>query len=312
MYSFMNRNNKQKVSTKYLIGASLSLFLLSQETRSISPEADTALKEMVATFEKNVQDDKYADLKYSKKTALDALATVKDSIQAYKDAIDDATTTSPDKIGKILPIVPWNKELIWDKTGEYILMAYWTSQDTLNKVFTPALTENIKQNRPVKFKLLEPLPKSVMKEATLAQKAKKALETGEWDADLETFLTAAGQVQKFIGSWINQNGLFVDENNFEQDRIRLNMRLLQYLGMPSSWKYLCTYRYFITIWVKPEDIFRPCPDTEVSDDVCHLDYFDPKNMETLSPIQQSIMGKRKERGQYTLASKISYENNFYK
>ncbi|MCB0431009.1 MAG: hypothetical protein H6585_08925 [Flavobacteriales bacterium] len=41
-------------------------------------------------------------------------------------------------------------------------------------------------------------------------------------------------------------------------------RLKQLLGLPPN----ATYSYFVEFWVKPEDLFRPCPDPEVNDSVC--------------------------------------------
>ena len=45
-----------------------------------------------------------------------------------------------------------------------------------------------------------------------------------------------------------------------------NLRLKQLLGLPPT----ASYNYFIEFWVKPEDLFRPCPDNEVNDKQCNL------------------------------------------
>lgn len=45
-------------------------------------------------------------------------------------------------------------------------------------------------------------------------------------------------------------------------------RLKQLLGLPPN----AEYAYIVEFWVKPEDLFRPCPDREVSDNVCGLDF----------------------------------------
>ncbi|MEM9024068.1 MAG: hypothetical protein AAGB22_10020, partial [Bacteroidota bacterium] len=40
-----------------------------------------------------------------------------------------------------------------------------------------------------------------------------------------------------------------------------NMRLLQLLGLPPT----AVYKGFVTFWVKPSDLARPCPDPEITD-----------------------------------------------
>ena len=45
-----------------------------------------------------------------------------------------------------------------------------------------------------------------------------------------------------------------------------NVRLKQLLGLPPN----AVYSYFVEFWVKPSDLFRPCPDKEVTDKVCDL------------------------------------------
>jgi len=48
--------------------------------------------------------------------------------------------------------------------------------------------------------------------------------------------------------------------------IDTNLRLLQLLGLPPVAKY----SYFVEIWVRPQDLFRPCPDKEITDCECNL------------------------------------------
>lgn len=45
-----------------------------------------------------------------------------------------------------------------------------------------------------------------------------------------------------------------------------NLRLIQLLGLPPG----STYSYFVEIWVRPQDLFRPCPDKEITDSKCDL------------------------------------------
>ncbi len=44
----------------------------------------------------------------------------------------------------------------------------------------------------------------------------------------------------------------------------INYRLIQLLGLPPN----AVYTYFVEFWVKPQDIFRPCPDKEINDNSC--------------------------------------------
>lgn len=53
----------------------------------------------------------------------------------------------------------------------------------------------------------------------------------------------------------------------------VDMRLKQLLGLPPN----ATYSYFVEFWVKPEDLFRPCPDKEITDNACELCF--PKDTE---------------------------------
>lgn len=41
-------------------------------------------------------------------------------------------------------------------------------------------------------------------------------------------------------------------------------RLIQLLGLPPN----SVYSYFVEFWVKPVDLFRPCPDKEITDTKC--------------------------------------------
>ncbi len=50
------------------------------------------------------------------------------------------------------------------------------------------------------------------------------------------------------------------------DKKHINMRLKQLLGLPPA----AEYKYFITFWVRAQDMFRPCPDNELTDNACGL------------------------------------------
>ncbi|WP_020538947.1 hypothetical protein [Lewinella cohaerens] len=46
----------------------------------------------------------------------------------------------------------------------------------------------------------------------------------------------------------------------------LDLRLKQLLGLPPDTKK----QYFVEFWVQPKDLFRPCPDPEITDGSCDL------------------------------------------
>ncbi len=45
-----------------------------------------------------------------------------------------------------------------------------------------------------------------------------------------------------------------------------DQRLIQLLGLPPK----SVYSYFVEFWVKPSDLFRPCPDKEITDRTCDI------------------------------------------
>jgi hypothetical protein len=46
----------------------------------------------------------------------------------------------------------------------------------------------------------------------------------------------------------------------------IHLRLKQLLGLPPT----AQNKLFIELWVRPQDLFRPCPDKEVNDNSCNL------------------------------------------
>ncbi|TAF31516.1 MAG: hypothetical protein EAZ57_11400 [Cytophagales bacterium] len=66
------------------------------------------------------------------------------------------------------------------------------------------------------------------------------------------WVTAAPQLQQ----WVNKT-------RFEEDT---KLRLEQLLGLPPNGNK----KFFIEFWVQPKDLFRPCPDSEITDNACAL------------------------------------------
>tara|TARA_B100000809_G_C14955404_1_gene465391 strand:+ start:58 stop:807 length:750 start_codon:yes stop_codon:yes gene_type:complete len=52
----------------------------------------------------------------------------------------------------------------------------------------------------------------------------------------------------------------------KENVIDVDLRLKQLLGLPQN----STYSYFVEFWVKPKDLFRPCPDNGIKDHHCDL------------------------------------------
>lgn len=74
----------------------------------------------------------------------------------------------------------------------------------------------------------------------------------------DVFVTAAPQVQELC------KGLTLDDT----DRVA---RINEYLGLPPA-TASDNSRQFAEIWVKPTDMFRPCPDAEIDDTTCGLQF----------------------------------------
>jgi len=65
------------------------------------------------------------------------------------------------------------------------------------------------------------------------------------------------------------------KNRMNQTKVTdMNLRLKELLGLPPN----SVYSYFVEFWVKPEDLFRPCPDKEITDNRCNLCF--PENSDS--------------------------------
>lgn len=57
-------------------------------------------------------------------------------------------------------------------------------------------------------------------------------------------------------------------NTFNTADQNIKHRLNQLLGLPPN----PSDKFFVEFWVKPSDLFRPCPDQEVTDNTCELNF----------------------------------------
>jgi hypothetical protein len=77
------------------------------------------------------------------------------------------------------------------------------------------------------------------------------------DEDNVTWVTVVPEVQGFCRDYLN----------LSRDAEAVSLRLKQYLGLNPTWQY----DVFVEMWVRPDDVFRPCPDPEITDSVCKLE-----------------------------------------
>jgi hypothetical protein len=54
------------------------------------------------------------------------------------------------------------------------------------------------------------------------------------------------------------------------EKEKVDGRLKQLFGLPPNPKN--SYNYFVEFWVRPDDLFRPCPDSEITDNACNIGY----------------------------------------
>ena len=73
-----------------------------------------------------------------------------------------------------------------------------------------------------------------------------------------TWVSTAPEVQAFCQNYQQSHQTATKED--------LDLRLKQYLGLRSDWQY----DVFVEMWVSPDDLFRPCPDTETTDTSCSI------------------------------------------
>lgn len=95
----------------------------------------------------------------------------------------------------------------------------------------------------------------------------------------EIWVTAVPQVQNFC-----------QDLNLSPDN--LTLRLEQYLGLPAN----NGKTKFVEMWVKPADMFRPCPDPEIDDSQCNLEFAVTVNPEHKQWIENLISSSYNENG----------------
>ena len=67
----------------------------------------------------------------------------------------------------------------------------------------------------------------------------------------------------------------------------VNLRLVQLLGLPPN----AQYSYFVEFWVRPVDLFRPCPDKEIADGRCNLCFPEGTDSEHIKWINENRISR---------------------
>jgi len=158
------------------------------------------------------------------------------SLQAqYSSAVTDARTAEPAEISRYLtPITTDNPNLIWENgvVGSRLLVVTWLG------------------DAGEYYKCGDPNGCS----GNTACVEGGECPTYKWD----TWVTVVPEIKNFFGAAIPQP-----------------LRIAQLLGLPPTAATAGDpneYKYMLELWVSPQDLFRPCPDTEISDTTCETSF----------------------------------------
>ncbi len=174
----------------------------------------------------------------------------KNEIAGYKDklslALQDIEKANPDEISYALtPIVPWNKDLIWNKDKSRVLMVSWVPEWVINSHY----------------------PKEI-KDSTSYKKF------GIWKEGNDPVKIIADNLGLIWVAPVHEVRSFVTHyEQIKQPKLPLWLRITQLYGLRDIEEDSARKRYFVEMWVKLEDLVRPCPDTDILDKECTLDEF---------------------------------------
>ena len=163
-------------------------------------------------------------------------APVPAGLQAlYSSAIADARTASPEEISqKLTPITNQNPKLIWENgvVGSRLLVVTWLGD--AGKYYECSDSLGCAGNT-------------------------TCIEGGECPTyGFDSWVTVAPEMKNFFGMAQPEP-----------------LRIAQLLGLPpqsATEGDPHQYKYMLELWVSPKDLFRPCPDTEISDTTCETSF----------------------------------------
>jgi hypothetical protein len=81
-----------------------------------------------------------------------------------------------------------------------------------------------------------------------------------------------GECAYGFDTWVS---VVPEMKNFFKSTTPSLLRVVQLLGLPPSYATVGGPRqakYVMELWANPKDLFRPCPDSEISDTACETDY----------------------------------------
>lgn len=139
---------------------------------------------------------------------------------------------------QLLKIDKSNTEIVWNKNKDAVLMVSVIPDHIVQKLYaSKKAEENI--NRWFKTPRL----------ITTSSGEKKNLPTMCW-------VTAVPQLKKFMQGKVADKGWFKKPGREFVDKVKLVDRTRAFLGLPPS--ILDHDAKFVEMWVRPEDLFRPC------------------------------------------------------
>jgi hypothetical protein len=153
----------------------------------------------------------------------------------YSSAVADTRTVTPTEISRTLtPITNENPDLIWENgvAGSRLLVVTWLG------------------NPGIKYKCIDPGGCSGNFDCK---------EGGECpNYSFDSWVTVAPELKNFFGLTLPQP-----------------LRIAQLLGLPPEYAVQgdpSEAKYMLEMWVSPKDLFRPCPDTEITDTACETGF----------------------------------------
>jgi hypothetical protein len=153
----------------------------------------------------------------------------------YAQAVADARVALPSEISPHLtPINAQNLNLVWENgvVGSRLLVVTWL--DDAGKYYQCTVAAGCSGNT-------------------------VCIEGGECPSyKYDTWVTVVPEIKNFFANTAPKP-----------------LRLAQLMGMPpeaAASGNALERKYMLELWVAPKDLFRPCPDTEISDTVCELDF----------------------------------------
>lgn len=158
------------------------------------------------------------------------------SLQAqYSSAVADARTAEPAEISRYLtPINNQNPNLIWENgvVGSRLLVVTWLGD--AGKYYKCGNPNGCSGNS-------------------------SCIEGGECPTyKYDSWVTVVPEIRNYFGITMPQP-----------------LRIAQLLGLPPEYAVPGDpkeAKYMLELWVSPQDSFRPCPDTEISDTVCETSF----------------------------------------